>query len=767
MEIYEMKVSGTQRSTLQRIGISIVSIAIAAMIFAMSPATARADSPLGVGSLELVPADADVYSCIIGAGELVEKIGESNAWEKLMSLPQVGMLRLALMMTEGDPSSPMAPIHAMLKDPDFQDATQLVGDAFSEEFFIYGDQGSANLLKLYNETQISSTVGLLILGATGYVDMNDSEDVSRMQKVLMLAQLSENLHLLEMPNVVLGFKLSDTELAEAQIAKLESLLMSQVKKSPIKTKVRRASIAGTEYLTIVIRGKSLPWDQIPTELFEEFEIDEGDLEKVIEHIKKQNLVICLGIRGDYLLLSIGSSTKSLRALGQGPSLATLPEIKKLEQHADENIFTIGYTSAAFNQTANDPLGQFQVAADTAKEILAATDIDADLRDRIIADIDKTMEGLRSLVPEPQAMAGICFLTDEGIESYNYNWAVQATLDGSKPLTILGHIGGDPMLAIASRSKDSEKEYDVMAQLLSTVYGYAREFGVPSIPDKKGREQLETFLEKIDPLLTRLDKANRELLLPALADGQGALVVDLKLKSRQFFPDMPRAAKALPMFEPAMVITVSDREKLEKAIDTYWATVNEALAIAQEIDLDDPPPIKELPKPQVTEEDGITFYTYPLPEEWGLDAKIAPCIALTDDLVVFAVSFEHAKRLLAETECKSGGVLTDTSANRAIAWVFNWEALIKGASKWARYAISQQFGEGEQPAVEQMAWDSVRPILEILAVPKTATGEVTIEGDVMVSHTLVEFEDCDPPETTVPAGAVEIEALEPADLGELE
>jgi len=735
---------------LRRLGVSIV--AILAMLVAMAP-SARAELP---GSIDVVPADADLYSAMVGAGDLVETIGQSNAWATLMEHPQVKMVQFMLMMQEGNPDSPLAPLFAAKSDPDIQDALQFLGDAFDDEFFMYGDKGAANLLKLYNETNISVNIGTLVLGATGYIDMNDPDDMARMQKVLMLAQISENLHLLQVPNVVLGFKVSDKDLAAEQIGNLEVGLKRAVQDAPIKIKVKRASIEGTEFLTLVIKGESLPWDQIPTDIFEEFEVDEGDLDRVIEHVKKQNLVICLGIKGDYMLLSIGSSTSALRAMGNGPTLATLPEIKKLQAHADENIFTVGYTSKAFNETANDPLGQLAIAADAAKEILDATDIDTDLRDRITADIDETIASVRELVPEPEAMAGISFLTDEGIESYNYNWAVMPTLDGSQPLTILNHIGGDPMLAVASRSKDSEKEYDAIVNIVDMTLGYVEDFAIGQIKPDTEREEAKAAFEKVESLLEKLDKANRELLLPALADGQSALVIDMKLKSKQFIPQMPKSAKALPMIEPAVIIAVSDRAKLEEAANAYWAAASELLEYAQSVEPNADMP-SELPKPTKTEEDGITFYTIPALQELiagvELDSKIAPCLAISDDLAVLAISFEHAKRLITPTECTSGGALADTKANRAMAWVFDWEAMIDGLSKWGRYAVSQQFGGGTQPQMEEMAWMSVQPIIDVLSVAKTVTGDMTVEDGVTVMHSLVKFEDCDPPASAVPAGGL--------------
>jgi hypothetical protein len=70
------------------------------------------------------------------------------------------------------------------------------------------------------------------------------------------------------------------------------------------------------------------------------------------------------------------------------------------------------------------------------------------------------------------------------------------------------------------------------------------------------------------LLERLDAANREHLFPALADGQGAFVMDLEAKSQKWFEQMPESPKPLPMFELALVSSVSDAEKLRKGVTNF-------------------------------------------------------------------------------------------------------------------------------------------------------------------------------------------------------
>ena len=58
----------------------------------------------------------------------------------------------------------------------------------------------------------------------------------------------------------------------------------------------------------------------------------------------------------------------------------------------------------------------------------------------------------------------------------------------------------------------------MVKWVKMGYGYFEEFGLPNIPEDD-REKVEKFLDAAMPLVERMDKANREMLIPALADGQ--------------------------------------------------------------------------------------------------------------------------------------------------------------------------------------------------------------------------------------------------------
>ena len=118
------------------------------------------------------------------------------------------------------------------------------------------------------------------------------------------------------------------------------------------------------------------------------------------------------------------------------------------------------------------------------------------------------------------------------------------------------------------------------------------------------------------LLERLDKANREHLFPALADGQGAFILDIAANSKQWFKKMPESPKPLPMLELAMVTSVSDAEKLRQGVATYIDVAHEAYKLAKEMHPDDMPKIKTAEADCQRTNGRRQALHYPLPEEMG-------------------------------------------------------------------------------------------------------------------------------------------------------
>ena len=135
------------------------------------------------------------------------------------------------------------------------------------------------------------------------------------------------------------------------------------------------------------------------------------------------------------------------------------------------------------------------------------------------------------------------------------------------------------------------------------------------------------------------------------------------------------------------------------------------------------------------------FSYPLPKAGGVDRRIEPNAGLSPKVAVLSISKDHSRRLLAPRPLEAPGVLRPLDRPRAVAVVFDWPALVEAATPWIDLAvekINEENDTDEAQAAEIV--DQVHTVLEVLKVLRTVTSETYVEGDVLVTHTLVEIRD---------------------------
>lgn len=723
-------------------------------------------------SLNFVPEDAAFYSATLRNGEQIEAIRKSRAWAALMALPAVqdGLKRFKTEMESGQ----YAPqVKTVWENPEVQNGLKLLADMFSHEVFVCGDQGMVDLLDLVQRVSNSVRFGQILGQIKG-------EGPARPEGLLANA-LAENIGLLKVPNVIVGFRLKNRELAAQELTKLEAVVNALLMFVPqLSSKWKRTTIAGNEYLTLTLDGSMIPWDEIPLDEAREHELRKGDVDKVVERVKKLKKVIALGLRGDYLIFAVGPSTDRLAQLGKGKSLADRPEFKPLQEFADRRLVSIGYASQAALSRLMYSTRDVRDLLKSVEDALPKLDLSLDQQAEIRKDIGELTADLKAAESANGAMSSFHFLTDRGIEGYSYSWGKFPQADAREALTLLEHIGGKPILAALGRSRGSEAQYDVAVKWVKRGYHYFEEFAVPQIPPDD-REKFQKAVELFNPLVKRLDKANR-LLIQAMADGQIGLILDAKFQSRQFHRELPATERPMPMIEPAMIFGVSDAKRLRAAMGEYRAIFNDGVEALRKVvpDPNDIPPIS-IPEPKTAETPAGMLYTYDLPEEWGLAKEIVVSLGLSDRVGVAALTMDHAKRLLAPTPSGLGGVLSNAKRPRAMAASFDWAGLVATATPWVELAVreiaKEEPGAGEMPkpkrklkrpvakekggepkaektaAVEKKTpaqpkprkasiMDQVRVVLKVLTVIPSITGETYVDGGALVTHTLTEIRDID-------------------------
>ena len=718
-------------------------LAIAVLASAAAPAAQpawAADGELDKidSSLKLIPKDAAFYSSMMRNREQFEAVRGSKAWTKIKDMPVVQM-GLALYTSQADnPETVPGKIETVLKNPETRKIIDLLCDMASDEIFVYGDESFVDFLTLAQNLMGAMRYGPMVMELTG---QNKGRNPNELQGQVLMSALAQNVDLIGAPNLVVGFKLKSTDLAKEQLIKLETIgniLLESNEQT--KGRFKKTKVGESEYLILELDGAMVPWDQVPMEKLKEMQAAEGDAQKIVDRLKKSKLVIALGVRGNYLLASIGSSTNGLESLGSGDRLIDRPEFKPLKQFAGKRLVSIGYLSEAMNRQMNNNAKNIDDLLELADELLPLAKLTDQQSGRVRKDAEELANDAKKMIPEVGAMMGVSFLSEHGVEGYQYPRGEHARIDGSKPLGLLSHVGGRPILGVVGRQKMSVADYDRLSKWAKTAYGYFEEFGLPNMKEDD-REKARKFLDDALPLVKRMDKINRDLLIPALADGQAALVIDAKLKSKHFIESLPAAEKPLPMVEPAIVVGVSDAKLLREACGGYREAINGLIGAVRKIEGSDVPEWVSIPEPQVSEAQTGTIFSFALPKDWGVDKQIGPYLGLSDKVAVLAASQGHVERLLQPTPLAVGGALAKPDRPRAGAVWFDWAGLVDAATPWVAVALEQM--AQSQPEIKEKLPEiapQVRTVLDVLKVLRTISAEIYIEDGVLVTHTLLEVRD---------------------------
>ncbi len=515
-----------------------------------------------------------------------------------------------------------------------------------------------------------------------------------------------------------------------------------------------------DYLVLQLDGSLVPWDHIPWERLEQ---QPGQFDKLKAKLEQMKLVVSAGVRDDYLLFSLGSSLAPLEELGTGKLLAELPEFQPLEKFAQQRLTGIGYASETFMQAVSSSDQQIDQLLETLRQLLPQAGLPTDTNERILKDANDLSADVETALPKPGAHLSFSFLNEHGIEGYQYDWTPNPSLDGSKPLTLLEHVGGNPLLAYVARETYSPQQYEMLRKWARKGSEYFEELALPTM-SASDRKTYEKIKEVAVPLVERIDHATGQMLLPGLADGQAALVFDAKLTSRQWFDGLQQNNRPLPMLEPALVFGVSDAELVKQAFVEYQAVADEIVKEVKAFDPKSIPSSFTIARPVIHETSAGVDFSYPFPEELGVDSQLALGGGLGSKVAVLSVAPVHTSQLLSDAALNVSptGPLADYKRPLAAAFYFNWAATVEAMTPWIQLAVrrintqsAEAAGMGMfltddstrpelQPADDdpsaKFVLDQVQTVLEVLKTLRTVESATYLEKGTMVTHSMTEFRD---------------------------
>jgi hypothetical protein len=657
--------------------------------------------------------------------EQIEAILHRKAWARLMAAPFVQTGRQMLEKTWNDRSGPLAAVREWYQQPDNAALVRLLGELCEDEIFTYSGKNTAEFILLAQELNGANQFAPLIALAKQGPQANINDPAMR-AKVILQA-LAESADKIRMPDCVIGFRLSRTKPADVS-RRLKALdkgyaeLVKAVPDIPQFLNLKKGKIHGADVHMLVLEGRNVPWDNLPLRQFED---QPGQFDKLFKRLKEAKVTLAVTVRGNYVLLGLGEGTAGLESVGEGlpDRLSARSELAPLAKASGRRLTTISYTSKAY-QTAVTGGHYIEGLATYAGELLKDSSLSAEQKAKLEKGLKDLAADARRLASEPGAQLAYSFLTEDGSEGYAYDWTKYPTRASPQPLTLLRHVGGRPVAFALSREGGGGKSYGLLARAVRLGHQALEDLALPQLPDE-ARDLYRQFMMHARPLFGRLDKATGKMLLPSL-DGQGGFVLDARLTSKQWHQAMPASETPLPLPEPAVVVGVRDRALFLKACREYRAVFDGLLEAVGKVS---PTPIPEIkfPEPHVKKTKAGTLYSFPLPDALGLDAKLVPTCGLSDSVVAFTLSQEHAERLLTPTALKvNSGPLADAGRPLTGAGYFAWASLVDAAAPWVEYGLTKA-GQGKE-VLEQ-----VQTVVAVLKVLRNYSSATYVEDGAIVTH----------------------------------
>jgi len=752
-----------RRTGLGRPGRTLMASLAGALLAASgAPAEEPARGPAGVA---IVPHDAAFLSSSLRLRQQFDALVGSNAFKAVMDLPAVKRALASYEDQRTTPGSPFSTFEAFVDLPENQAAVDVLVDMVATDTFLYGEPSCVSFWKLVREVmEAQQRAGIaagredMIVeevpddGAAGAeLDLEAfSTDVdTRRQARVVLETLADNLDLIVVPDVVWGFKTTKRDVALEQLDRLGTLAASLLQGDPDLAKaVGRRKVAGGELLTFTLDGSRVPWADIERELATAAG-DDQRAEQVFDRLRDLDLVLVIGVVGDWVILSLGDSSEHLDKLavpGSGrKGLLDLPVFAPLRGDAGRPITAVSYVSEAFATALADPAS----GLDSVVAALDGLDSVDELPDGAADDIrglaTRAMDEYGRRLPEPGPWMGYSFLTDQGYEGYAWNWSRNQPFDGDRRLDLLGHVGGAPLAVLATRVKSDQAAFDAAVEIAAEAWQLALRHGRPAMDDG-ARKSFDAFAARLTPFAARLATTLRDKVIASLADGQVALVLDAKGRASKPQRRLPSSADPLPIVEPGIVLPVADPKLLKDGLNDLFALADEFTEAVRELDPRAVPENYRIPEPDRTKGDDGSIWSWPLANA-GLDEQIRPAIAVGEDVAVLSLVPKQAGRMLAESGLETGTQLTKFDEPLAGAAAVDVAGLIDAARPWivylTRYGCVQEREGAVDPRRELSAADEtpeakdalehVAVILEALKSLRVAVAETSYREGALVTH----------------------------------
>lgn len=706
-----------------------------------------------ITAASIVPADCSFFSSNLLLKDQFVKVRDSEAMKRLLSLP---IVQVQLLQLRSLPQFQQAK-DLLETSPPARDAIEVAKDAISNEVFVCGDASWVKVLDSFvawtNDVRICNfKAGMRegIRGAQGSPGVEDAGDVASgaigqsgafdtVETVKSLLKYRDGLFT---PGMLIGLKLSGSEEKLRHI--LESITARINESLALPATVNQVEINGNRYYTMAITRDAVPegtFEKIRGKL-ESAGCTQQEASEFIDWAKSIKVVVTAGYCKPYFIVSIGSDNAFLERLGRAASLDGSPVFAPVNRFKGRRVASIGYASWQMAVAGRFDPGQFREMARALIDALPEEKSPEGFSESLDEKLEKFSRDIEATMPVPSEIVSVSIL-NRGVESFTFTKSPQPGVDYSRPLTILEHAGGSPILAAACGSSGCAGEYETLRKWALSSYGLVQTYLAPELGEEK-RDRYERLRSVAIPFLRVVDEATRQHLIPAVDAGQSLVVVDTGMRISKLWKDRVLESP-LPFLMPAYAIELKDAAQFKAAIKAYAAAseelVNSAARLKQVAPGDEEAEFS-VPAPEVTplEEGKVFLYT---PSKW-LDAEIQPNLAVKDDLAVFSLSPGQTEAMCRKEEMPENEVVAMDLPSGCV-FRFRSEPLIGCVREWVNYRFRERSpdeateGEGAA-AVTAILKQTVEELLNAIGTFKGITSRTYMDGDYVVTHSWAEFRD---------------------------
>jgi hypothetical protein len=445
----------------------------------------------------------------------------------------------------------------------------------------------------------------------------------------------------------------------------------------------------------------IPWKVIRADASEEKQIKVIDMAEQL--LSERQLCISIGMLDEYFVIGLSESADDIEALGQDSSLWDSPNFKLVRDSADKDIYNVTYVSDEFAAASfeanfrnyfqkNVPQWLALYQEDNYDEEGEIAEMPAYLA-TLPEDAAWLDNQMNEIVVTPKGSTGFSYFDETGCSGITHSRTEPILADGSQPLELLSHTGGNPIAMLVGRNSYRPEFFQLSREIVRKAKGYLEAYANSDDVSTNDKREIGVVIDKAFPLLARAADVWETQILPATKDGQFAWVFSQgNLSSVQWVDGMAPSDDPLPLPEFAIATGVSDKDMLIAGFEDLYAIADDAVEAVREQNEDAIPEGYSVPRPEAKQVAGYESFAYALPTELGALSTLAPQAVFADHVAVYGYSNEQAIKLIKESKFGVADWIIDPSADLYAASYIDEGRLIEFLTPWIRYGIVSATGD---------------------------------------------------------------------------